>query len=134
VKKLLLTVSLLMTGLLLLTGCEKREDFPTAIDVAEPPRPYDLEVVKTSATMYTLTWTIDDPSLLVDEYKVYSVSAFGQELLGTTDQLQTDVDTVLPLTGLVFGVSSVTTQNVESDLTTAAAPDTILTANRLLDK
>lgn len=123
-KKVLFTLCIIVTGLLVLTGCEKREDQPSVLDVTPPPRPFNLEIVKTSTTIYTLTWQIDDPSTVVSEYRVYSINSFGPpDLLGTTDQLTAEIDTVVELGGLVFGVSAVTIENVESDVTSLAAPN-----------
>lgn len=125
-------VVLSLMSLLVLLGCESRNELPGVLGITPPPQPANLDIQKTSPTMYELTWTIDDPSTVVSEYRVYSVSAFAPpELIGSTTQTQTDVDTVIPVTGIVFGVSAVTVENVESDLISAAAPDTVLTANRI---
>jgi hypothetical protein len=124
-------VALSLLSLLVLLGCDSRNELPAVLGITPPPQPANLNIQKTSPTMYELTWTIDNPTA-VSEFRVYSVGPFGPpELIGATDQTQTDVDTVIPVTGIVFGVSSVTVENVESDLTSVAAPDTILTANSI---
>jgi hypothetical protein len=123
VKKVLLALSLLSV-LGLMSVCEKREDFPQLLDVTVPPRPGNLDVQRVDAINYHLTWTIDDPDNVVREYRVWSVNSFTPpDTIGTTVELFADVNTVIPITGLVFGVSSVTIQNVESDIATKPAPE-----------
>jgi len=131
VKKVLLALSLLAV-IGLMSVCETREDFPQMLNVTVPPQPANLVVQKLSEVDYHLTWTIDDPDNVVMEYRVWSVNSFTPpDTIGTTIELFADVNTVIPVSGLVFGVSSVTVQNVESDITTAAAPDTILAVSRV---
>ena len=122
-KKVLLALSLLaIIGLL--SVCEKREDFPQMLNVTVPPQPDSLVIETDDSINFLLTWTIDDPGNVVKEYKVYSVNNFTPpDLIGTTVELYADVNTVLPVSGLVFGVSSVTIENVESDLTIQPAPE-----------
>jgi hypothetical protein len=123
VKKVLLALSLLAV-IGLLSVCEKREDFPQMLNVTVPPQPDSLVVEKLDATNYHLTWTIDDPNNVVKEYRVWSVNRFTPpDTIGTTVELKADVNTVIPISGLVFGVSSITIENVESDLTIQAAPE-----------
>ncbi len=122
-KKVLLALSLLAV-IGLMSVCETREDFPPMLTVTVPPQPANLVVEKLDATNYHLTWTIDDPNNLVMEYRVWSVNSFTPpDTIGTTVELYADVNTVIPIPGLVFGVSAVTIQNVESDITTAPAPE-----------
>ena len=122
-KKVLLALSLIAV-IGLLSVCEKREDFPQMLNVTVPPQPDSLVVEKIDATNYSLTWTIDDANNVVKEYRVYAVNSFlPPDLIGSTNELFTDVNTVIPVSGLVFGVSSVTIENVESDLTIQAAPE-----------
>jgi hypothetical protein len=109
-----------------LAACEKREDFPPLLPIDSPPTPYDFEVVQglpPDTLDYDLTWKIDDPDSLVKEYWIYAYSSVTiPDTVGTTTDMFYAVRTAVDLPGLVFGVSAVTGQNVESDIVTAPAP------------
>lgn len=106
---------------LALAACEKREDLPTQYVIDIPPQPYDLSVTWVQASSeYQLTWNVDDPDGLVDVYFVYLSSGLeAPDTVGSTTNQSFSVAWPFELSGLVFGVSSVSEQNVESGLATA---------------
>ena len=102
------------------SACDKREDFPTKYDVVIPPKPYNLSVTFVGAqSEYDLTWEIDDPNQVVDRYFVYLSSGLGvPDTIGTTQTTSFVYPWPFELSGLVFGVTAVSDQNVESDAAT----------------
>jgi hypothetical protein len=106
---------------LALLACEKREDFPPKYDITIPPQPYNLSVTYVEAQrVYDLTWEIDDPDQLVEEYFVYLSSGLAApDTIGTTTTTSFTYNWPLNLSGLIFGVTSVSDENVESDPATA---------------
>ena len=106
-----------------LFACEKREDFPPVLPVIPPPMPTNFQVTSPADQEYDLTWDIDDPDNVVEEFWIYAYSAFTlPDTIGTTTNTSYFVRTAIPLEGLIFGVSSVSDQNVESDLAIEPAP------------
>jgi hypothetical protein len=108
-----------------LFACEKREDFPPLLPIDPPPTPTNFQVTSPATLDYDLTWEIDDPDGLVQEYWIYLYSAITMP-----DTIDTTTDTFYFLTlpvelpELHFGVSAVTDQNVESDVVIKPAPPT----------
>lgn len=119
--------ALLVFGLLVLLGCEKREDYPTSLSITPPPTPTNFEVTSPGPLQYDLSWSIDDPDGIVKEFWIYAYSQISlPDTVGTTTGTTYLVETSFQIPGLVFGVSAVSTQNVESDLATAPAPDAVM--------
>jgi len=117
--------TIVILGLLAVTfasfSCEERQDFPQLLNVSAPPEPFNLTITSPAPQQYDLAWEISDPAA-VKLYRVYIVSFGTAELVGTADTTQFLAQTILPIQGIVFGVSAVSTENVESDLATAVAP------------
>ncbi|HET6349506.1 MAG TPA: hypothetical protein VFH88_10535 [Candidatus Krumholzibacteria bacterium] len=114
--------------LLLVGGCPKHEDFPTQLSLVTSPRPTDFSITAragaTGGVDYDLSWSVSDDTH-VDHYRLYLLDlAPRPELLFET----ADASTILPINlpydaqGLRFGVSSVSTGAVESDMATATVP------------
>jgi hypothetical protein len=107
----------------ILVGCAKHgdEDFPPLLPISEPPVPSAFTVTPANGNTATdLAWSISDGSL-VDYYQIYLVDfLFGATPLDTTSA--TSYQAPFPPLGLVFGVSTVTIQNVESRIVSASAP------------
>jgi hypothetical protein len=102
---------------LLLAACSSHDDILPPIDVAEPPTPTNFQVETTDLLTYHLSWEIGDPAV-VKEYRIYSqYSTSGPVLEGTTVSTSIDVVSPVAIEGLVFCVSAVTVENVESHLT-----------------
>lgn len=104
-------------------ACEKREDFPSMLAIAPPPTPTNFQVTSPAEQEYDLTWEIDDPNGVVKEFWIYAYSSLTlPDTVGTTTGTSYFVRSAIPLQGLVFGVSAVSNQNVESNLAIAPAP------------
>lgn len=101
-----------------LAACEKREDFPPQYNMVIPPTPTDLSATWVAgSSQYDLTWNIQDDDNLVDVFFVYlSTGLEAPDTIGTTTSTSFSFSWPFELSGLVFGVSSVSAQNVESDL------------------
>jgi hypothetical protein len=102
---------------LALAACEKREDFPPQYNLVIPPTPTNLSVTWVQqSSQYDITWDIDDPDNLVDVFFVYlSTGLEPPDTIGTTTNQTFSLTWPFELSGLVFGVTSVSEQNVESD-------------------
>jgi hypothetical protein len=102
---------------LALAACQKREDFPPQYNLVIPPTPTNLSVTWVQArSQYDITWDIDDPDNLVDVFFVYLSSGLEPpDTIGSTTIPTFSFTWPFELSGLVFGVTSVSEQNVESD-------------------
>jgi len=109
-------------ALLISAGCAKHKDFPSPLALIAPPTPANLVITDDTGGKYTMTWGVDDPAI-VDHYNIYSVSSFGAALEGTTTDTEFGVDLLIPVGGVVLGVSAVTVENVEGAMVTAVTPD-----------
>ena len=117
---------LLVLGVILIVGCEKREDFPPLLPITPPPGPTNLVVESYDPLEYDLTWQIDDPNSAVREFWVWAWSDITlPETVGVAVDTFFCAETNFEIPGLVFGVSAVDSQNVASSLARAAAPDTL---------
>ena len=104
-------------------ACESREDFPPKYDLTPPPDPFNLQIATPSQTQYDLTWQINDPGGIVQEYYIYLFTGFGPpDSIGTSVDTTFSWTTPFPISGVAFGVTSVTDQNVESDPEIETAP------------
>jgi hypothetical protein len=104
--------------LLALAACARHESLPPALKVMEPPVPTNVSVETVDYVTFHLSWEVDDPSV-VSYYRLYWKSAFSAVApLDTTVHTSAQVTTEggLPVHGIIFCVSSVTTENVESRL------------------
>jgi hypothetical protein len=118
--------ALLVLGVILIVGCETREDFPPLLPITPPPSPTNLVVESYDPLEYDLTWQIDDPNSDVREFWVWAWSDITlPETVGVAVDTFFCAETNFQVPGLVFGVSAVSDQNVASNLASAAAPDTL---------
>lgn len=107
---------LLLIGILVFCACAKHDDLPPAIDVIEPPVPADLTIQTTDFMTFQLSWTVDDPSV-VAYYRIYSRFDFSSPALEDTSTVTSvQVTSTIPIPGVIFCVSTVTLENVESVL------------------
>jgi hypothetical protein len=107
--------------MIVLGGCPKHENFPTELDVIVPPTPTNFEITA-SGTDYTFTWQVSDATD-VKEYRLYLVGLSPTpEFLASSPDVTYSETFAYPVTGVQFGVSAVSTDNVESSLATATAP------------
>jgi len=89
--------------------------------IVEAPAPGNFTVTTADSIVFDLSWTEDSPSL-VKFYRLYNVDVFlGVVLIDTTAATSAQVDAVLPIPDLVFGVSAVSTGNVESRIVFGSA-------------
>ncbi|MBI4720709.1 MAG: hypothetical protein HY770_05735 [Chitinivibrionia bacterium] len=114
-KKLLILIPLI------LLSCAKHNDFPPAVDVAEPPVPADFTVTMPDLGVYELDWHVADSSL-VSYYRIYIYSLYtGPEEVDTTSVSEYYTDFGFPVTEVIWGVSSISVENVESKIVYASA-------------
>jgi hypothetical protein len=124
VKRGAATVVLLgLAFLMQFTACARHKDFPAMLPVIAPPTPTNFAVTTTDDVIYDLSWSVSDPSS-VAMYRIYSLDIFtgAPTVLDTTTATAAQVNTLVPTPGFVFGVSSVSVQNVESRVVFASAP------------
>jgi len=118
--------------LVVLAGCPKHENFPTALEVVAAPAPSTFEVIANGINTsglyeYDLTWSISDATN-VDRYRLYLVGAgLAPELVHETTDQETAalaLPIALPFNaeGLQFGLSTVSTGAVESAIKPATIP------------
>jgi hypothetical protein len=123
--------ALIIIGFVVLSACEKRDDFPPLLPLSAPPPPSDLTIEKTSPTLYTLDWDIVDPDSVVSFFNVYGEGFLGAEFIDSTFAPPVQIDVLVPAQGTMrFGVSSVSDQNVEGAIVWQVAPDTVTTFSR----
>lgn len=120
------------TLVVVLAGCPKHENSPTELDLVEAAAPDSFRVtsngINTSGEYeYDLRWWVTDATN-VKSYRLYLVGAsFAPELVHTTTPDETS-DLFLPVKlpsngqGLQFGLSTVSTGNVESGMKVATIP------------
>jgi hypothetical protein len=115
VKKLSIVV------VLLLAACTTDLTLPPAIDGIVGPRPENFSVTTTDDILYDLSWSVTDPTI-VQFYRVYAFDVTGfPSLLDTTSSTAVQVNTTIPTPGVFFGVTSVSTDNIEGPLAAARA-------------
>ena len=115
-KKAIINVWCVVLCAALLAACEKREDFPTELDITPPPVPFNLSISTPSQTQYDMTWEINDPGSIVKEYYVYLYTGLTlPDSIGTSTTTSFSWTSPFPISGIAFGVTAVTDQNVESD-------------------
>ena len=110
------------------SDCSKHENFPAPLNVTVAPVPEDFVINSNglnaeSGYDYDLTWTTPDPAA-VDHYRLYLVygpnlpAEFLTDLTGNQYQFSLPANAV----GLQFGLSAVSTDNVESDMNVQTVP------------
>jgi hypothetical protein len=116
-----------MSMLFILGGCPKHENFPTQIEAVEAPAPTNFVItslgLNSSGTFdYDLSWTVSDPTH-VDRYRLYLVgSGLVPELAQETSANSLPITLPFNAQGLQFGLSTVSTDLVESSMTIAIIP------------
>jgi len=113
--------------LFILGGCPKHENFPTQIQAIEAPAPTNFVItslgINSSGTYdYDLNWTVSDPSK-VDRYRLYLVgNGIVPELVQETTANSLPITLPFNAEGLQFGLSTVSTDLIESSMTIAIIP------------
>lgn len=91
---------------------------PPALEVLEPPVPFNFSVTTDDHITFALDWEVDDPAI-VSYYRIYATSALTSPVvLDSTVSTSATVVTEdgLPIRGITFCVTSVTPESVESRL------------------
>ena len=119
----------LVVVLVLAASCSRHEDgdriaFPALVQSSAPD---SLRVTTSNDIIFTLEWFLSNTAQ-VRVYRIYVVDILsGEPVLfdSTAVGIMTKVVNpfiIIPIPGLVFGVSSVSTGNVESSITFGTAP------------
>jgi len=113
----------LIVVLVAILGCAKHKDFPTPMDVKAPPTPANFRVSMDSLGTYYLDWEIGDSSS-VAYYQIYTYDAFAglSEFDTTTTTSYQASFGLFKIVGIVWGVSAVTVDNIESVIVYGTAP------------
>jgi len=112
----------LAASLAFVTACPKQEDFPAALDVIVPPTPEDFVITNPQDNDYDLNWTISDPGD-VKNYRLYLVGlGLAPELLAEPTTTTYPITLPFDAGGLQFGLSAVSTDNVEGAMVVATVP------------
>lgn len=121
-KRLIVFVGLIAV---LTAACARHDDsVPPMLGVLVSPSPANFTVSSSDYIVWTLSWTIADPTV-VRFYLVYTVDPFtGLPELADTAMTTSppDYNIGVALPGLVWGVSAVSTDNVESSIVFGTAP------------
>lgn len=109
--------------LLLLAACSEDLTLPPPVNGVFPPQPQNFVVTTSDDIVYDLSWTVSDTTVVIF-YRLYTVSfqTGTVELQDTTATRAVQINTLIPTPGLVFGVSAVSTDNIEGEITTGSAP------------
>lgn len=104
-----------------LLACSKHDDLPMRVDVIEPPAPFDVTVFSPAPGVFNLSWDIGDPSV-VSYYRLYYLDPFFFDLTfaDTTASTSIQFDVGAAITDLIWGVSSVTIENIEGRIVYAS--------------
>jgi hypothetical protein len=112
----------------ILAGCPKHENFPTALDVVKAPKPQNFVITSlgrdtdTGWYDYDLSWSVSDPTH-VDHYRLYLVGGTAApELVEETPANTLPVALPFDAAGLLFGLSTVSTGFVESAMVVDTIP------------
>jgi hypothetical protein len=103
---------------LLLAACSADLTLPPEIDGIVPPAPENFTVTTTDHITYDLSWTISDPTV-IRFYRLYYVAGGPPVLADTSAATSVQVTTNIPF--IVFGVTSVSTDDIEGPAVFATA-------------
>jgi hypothetical protein len=107
---------------LLLLGCATHDDFPQAVSVSAPQVPTQFTVAMPDIGVYELDWQVAD-STQVSYYRIYIFDPYaGPAEVDQTTVSEYYYEFPIAVTEVVWGVSAVSTENVESRIVYAFAP------------
>jgi hypothetical protein len=110
---------LIVIAALVLSACARHDDMLPVLEVMEPPVPANLTIVTDDYITFQIAWDIEDPTSMVSYYRLWAATPYTSAApLDTTVLTSATIVTQdgLPIRGITFCVSSVTTENVESVL------------------
>lgn len=108
---------------LVLAACSQHDDLPPTLPIIEAASPSDFQVTTSDSILFDLSWTHNDVSV-VKFYRLYSIDIFTgfPAFIDTTAAMSAQINLIIPIPGMVFGVSAVSTGNIESRIVFGAAP------------
>lgn len=107
---------------LFLLSCAKHDDFPQALDVSPPQIPSQFTVAMPDIGIYELDWQVAD-STLVSYYRIYIYDPYaGPAEVDQTSVSEYYYEFPIAVTEVIWGVSAVSIENVESMIVYAYAP------------
>ncbi len=115
------TAMIAVVALLGAPGCSQHDDLPSPLSIITPPTPTNVTVVEDGFGLYGISWTVDNEGI-VDHYRVYTLSFGPPSLEGTSPTREFGLNTIIPVGGIVIGVSAVTVDNVEGAMGTGVTP------------
>ncbi len=105
---------------LLLLACSNHDNPPPQLPIVEPPTPENFTVTSPSAGIYDLSWSVSNPSV-VNYYNLYYLDPYyGPIFADTTAATSIQLSVGGGFSGIVWGVSSVTIENVEGRIVYAS--------------
>jgi hypothetical protein len=112
---------LMLVLIFLLFACSNHDDPPLQINVIKPPAPFNITVLSPTPGIFDLSWEIGDPSV-VSHYRLYYLDPFFFQVTfaDTTAATSIQFDVGAAITELIWGVSSVTVENVEGEIVFAS--------------
>ena len=106
--------------ILVVLACSNHDDPPSPLGVSAPPTPTNFTVASPSPGIYDLAWDINNPSA-VKYFNLYYLDPFsGPVFADTTAATSLQVNVGGPVSGLTWGVSSVSVGNVEGHIVFAS--------------
>jgi hypothetical protein len=106
--------------ILALLACSKHNDPPSPLDVNEPPTPANFTVSNPAPGIYDLAWDISDPAV-VKYFNLYYLDPYtGPVFADTTAATSIQVNVGVAVSGLTWGVSSVSISNIEGRIVYAS--------------
>jgi hypothetical protein len=113
---------LVFFALLLFAACSDDLTIPPPVNGVYPPQPENFVVTTSDDIVYDLSWTVSDTTV-ISFYRLYAldIATGNLALQDTSGTRAVQVNTLVPTPGLIFGVSSVSTDRIESAITTGAA-------------
>jgi len=105
----------LVAAAVLASACSRHDNFPPMIPVQNPPVPQNFTVTTQDNVTFDLTWSVNNPSL-VAYYRLFTLNPLtgAAEPFDTTSVTNVQVNIGAEYPDIVFGVSSITTEHVES--------------------
>jgi hypothetical protein len=105
----------------LVAGCSQHDDPAAPLELIDPPTPSNLSIVNNGDGTYDITWDISNESV-VKNYRVYSFLTGQPALEGEPTDRMWEAFTLIPISDLPYGVSAVTTENVEGPIAVVLTP------------
>jgi hypothetical protein len=123
VKRIVVFLGLIVV---LAAACSRHDDsVPPPLGVATAPAPSNFTVATTDFVVWNLSWTISDATN-IRFYHIYTQDPFtglaAQPPVDTVMTTSVQINTIGALPGLVWGVASVSNDNVESTIIFDTAP------------